>query len=409
MTNFVYISPAYPATSAEFCIHLARSGVCVLGIGDGPYEELPRPLIGALSEYYRVNSLEDYDQAYRATAYFAHRYGRIDWLESNNEYWLELDAKLRTDFNVPTGEKTDRMTRLRSKAAMKPVYASVGIPAPRQIPLTTKSAAADFIKQVGYPVIVKPEFGVGAAHTRRLTSDEDLDALFSALPADPYVVEQFVYGDIYSYDGIIGSGPEPMFEAATRWPPSIMDIVHQDLDLSYRVLDRIPAQLRDYGRRTLRAFGVQHRFFHLEFFRLRTDQPGLGRRGDFVALEVNMRPAGGVTVDMYNYARAADAYQIYADMVTGNDTGAAAKMASDAQICVYAARRDNHRYRIPREHILATYQSELVRVGRNPELFVPQMGNEFFILRTASSALADQFEADVLARAEEHARSAPRH
>ena len=36
-------------------------------------------------------------------AFFAFKYGRIDWLESNNEYWLEKDARLRTDFNIKSG------------------------------------------------------------------------------------------------------------------------------------------------------------------------------------------------------------------------------------------------------------------------------------------------------------------
>ena len=60
----------------------------VLGIGDQPYDELPLELKSALREYYRVWSLEDYDQVYRAVAFFAYKYGRIDWIESNNEYWL---------------------------------------------------------------------------------------------------------------------------------------------------------------------------------------------------------------------------------------------------------------------------------------------------------------------------------
>lgn len=34
--------------------------------------------------------MKDYDQVYRAVAYFAHKYGRIDQIESHNEYWLEL-------------------------------------------------------------------------------------------------------------------------------------------------------------------------------------------------------------------------------------------------------------------------------------------------------------------------------
>ena len=75
----------------------------MLGIGDSPYDALSYDLKISLTEYYRVGSLEDYDQVYRAVAFFAFKYGRIDFLESNNEYWLESDARLRTDFNITTG------------------------------------------------------------------------------------------------------------------------------------------------------------------------------------------------------------------------------------------------------------------------------------------------------------------
>ena len=65
----------------------------------------------------------------------------------------------------------------------------------------------------------------------------------------------------------------------------------------------------------LKAFGAKSRFFHLEFFRLKTAKPSLGNAGDILGLEVNMRPAGGYTVDMLNYAGGLDLYQIWADMV----------------------------------------------------------------------------------------------
>ncbi|WP_294748551.1 hypothetical protein [uncultured Prevotella sp.] len=99
--NFVFISPHFPHTYWQFCQWLYQNGVKVLGIADAPYDSLQRELKKSLTEYYRVNSLENYDEVYRAVAYFAFRYGRIDWIESNNEYWLEQDARLRTDFNVP--------------------------------------------------------------------------------------------------------------------------------------------------------------------------------------------------------------------------------------------------------------------------------------------------------------------
>ena len=40
---------------------------------------------------------------------------------------------------------------------------------------------------------------------------------------------------------------------------------------------------------------MKSRFVHFEFFRLTQDQEGMGKQGDIVALEVNMRPAGGYT------------------------------------------------------------------------------------------------------------------
>ena len=36
-----------------------------------------------------------------------------------------------------------------------------------------------FIARVGYPVVVKPDNGVGASETYKLKSDEDLDYFFA--------------------------------------------------------------------------------------------------------------------------------------------------------------------------------------------------------------------------------------
>ena len=70
----------------------------------------------------------------------------------------------------------------------------------------------------------------------------------------------------------------------------------------------MPDELRDVGFRTIKAFGAKSRFFHCEFFRLNEDKEGLGQKGDYVALEVNMRPAGGYTPDLINYANSVDCY-----------------------------------------------------------------------------------------------------
>ena len=107
--NYIFISPAYPVTCTYFCDRLSRFGVNVLGIGDVPYDTLNDQLKSALTEYYYVDTLEDYDLVYRAVAFYIHKYGRIDWLDSLNEYWLPADARLRTDFNIAVGTRADEI------------------------------------------------------------------------------------------------------------------------------------------------------------------------------------------------------------------------------------------------------------------------------------------------------------
>ena len=100
MLNFIFISPSFPKTYYRFCERLKNNGCNVLGICDTPYNMLDETVINSLTEYYYVSSMEKYDEVYRAVAFFSFKYGKIDYLESNNEYWLRQDAKLREDFKT---------------------------------------------------------------------------------------------------------------------------------------------------------------------------------------------------------------------------------------------------------------------------------------------------------------------
>ena len=375
--NFIFISPNFPHTYWQFCDRLKRNGVNVLGIGDAPYDELENPLRDALTEYYRVDSLSEYEQVFRAVGYFTFRYGKIDWLESNNEYWLEQDARLRTEFHITTGIQADEIGTWKHKSSMKPVYRSAGIPTARNHAVTSPEAARAFLEEIGgYPVIAKPDVGVGASNTFKIEDDAGLLRFFAEKPDVPYVMEEFVEGDICSYDAITDSRCRPLFESVTVWPPSIADIVNHDLDLSYYTCAEVPEKLRELGRRALTAFRVRSRFVHLEFFRMTKARPGLGGVGDFAGLEVNMRPAGGYTPDMMNYAHSTDVYQIWADMVT--DDRRKLPDSGDHHWCVYASRKDWHRYVHSHEEILERYGSRIVMCERMPELMWATMGCQMY-------------------------------
>ncbi|MGN0941476.1 MAG: acetyl-CoA carboxylase biotin carboxylase subunit family protein [Selenomonadaceae bacterium] len=387
--NFIYISPQFPRTNWYFCERLKRNGVNVLGIGDTPYDALPQEVRDAVNEYYYLDSLEDYDKVFRAVAFFSFKYGKIDWIESNNEYWLELDARLRSDFNVTTGVKLHDVRAIKSKALMKAQYRAAGIPSARQERVRDKAQCMAFIARVGFPVIVKPEIGVGATDTWRLNSESDVDDFFVEKPDEPYVIEEFVDGNIYSYDAIIDSKGEPLFESTTVWPPSIMDIVIEGLDLAYYVSAGMPEELRRYGRAAVKAFRAERRFVHLEFFRLSRDHEGLGKKGAFVGLEVNMRPAGGYTPDMMNYAHSIDVYQIWADMVSFDERRV--PPASEEHCCVYAGRRDGVSYCHSEQEIFDRYGGDIMMCERLPEMMVPQMGSKMYTARVSDDDDAHEF------------------
>ncbi len=304
--NFVYISPNFPENHWHFCDRLRKNGVTVLGIGDCPYDDLRRELKESLNEYYKVSSLENYDEVYRAVAFFIHKHGRIDYLESNNEYWLERDAALRQDFHIMSGFQPQDMPPVKCKSLMKDRYRLAGIPVALYHMVDDRADCLAFIQQVGYPVVAKPDNGVGANDTFRIGNEAELDLFFARRPNNvPYIMEEYIDGDVVSYDAIVNSQGEPIFETGNITLGSIMDIVNEAKSCPFMIRNPLPDTLRDMGRAAVKAFGVKKRFIHFEFFHLSRDQR-IGKAGDFVALEVNMRPSGGVSPTMMNFANSTD-------------------------------------------------------------------------------------------------------
>ena len=394
MKNVIFISPNFPTNYWQFCRELKNNGMNVLGIGDQPYDQLSGDLKASLNEYYKVDTLEDYDQVYRAVAFFIFKYGRIDWLESNNEYWLERDARLRTDFHITSGFQTGDMTRVKYKSKMKQYYAKAGIPTARYHLVKARKDCAAFIKKVGYPVVVKPDNGVGAAHTYKLSCDQDLDSFLAEMPQDvPYIMEEFVNAEVNSYDAIIDANGEPMFETGNVTPFSIMDIVNENGNSIYYIVKDLPEDTRKAGRATVKAFGVKSRFVHFEFFRLTQDQEGLGKKGQIVGLEVNMRPCGGFTPDMINFAHSTNVYKIWADMIA---FGQSTMPVGEHAFCAFAGRRDGMNFVLGHQEIMDKYGAQMKMVERIPDALAGAMGNQMYVAIFPTQEEMDRFYGDIL-------------
>ena len=392
MTNFIYLSPNFPANHWNFIHHLKQNGINTLGIGDAVYDELPENLRNSLNEYYKVSSLENYDEVYRAVAYLAYKHGRIDWLESNNEYWLVRDAHLRDDFNITSGLHSADMDNVKYKSRMKANYQKAGIPVARYHMVDDAEGCRAFIKEVGYPVVAKPDNGVGASDTHKIKSDEDLQHFFETKFDIPYIMEEFITGEVQTYDAIINSKGEPIFENGNVTVANLMEVVSQKGNCSLFERADLPEDLLDAGRRTVKAFGVKSRFVHLEFFRLTKDQY-LGKEGDIVALEVNMRPPGGVAPTMMNYANGTDVYKIWADMIAF-DKSEYVKQNHD--VCAFASRRDGLEFALSYDEVREKYAAELKEEGRVEEALSGAMADYMFMANFPDEDAARAFIVDVL-------------
>ena len=369
--NVVFLSPHFPPPMFLYCARLRDAGATVLGIADAPYEQIRPELRAVLTEYYRVPDMHDIQALIRAIGYFTHRYGKIDRVESLNEYWLETEARLRTEFNVP-GIRADQMQRIRRKSAMKRIFEHAGVPVARGRLVRTRNArqvAHGFIDEVGYPIIAKPDVGVGAARTYRIENDTDLDAFLGDRPSIDYMLEEYLEGTLLSYDGLVDRAGEIVFASSLVYGLTVLDSV-RGADMYYWIDREIAPDLDELGHRIVAAFDVRERPFHFEFFRLPD--------GQLAALEVNMRQPGGLTVDMWDWANEMDFYRAWAEVVVNGTTTV---RTTRPYYTMWAGRKVGRTYRLSHDDVVKRFAKTLVHHERMDDVFATAIGNYGYILR----------------------------
>ena len=331
--NYLVISPYYPQNFQQFSIELANKGITVLGIGQEPYEQLDEPLRNSLTEYFRVDNLEDIDEVKRAVAFLFYKHGPIDRIESHNEYWLELDAALREQFNV-FGAKPEDLKKTKFKSEMKKLFKKAGVPVVPGAIIETEADVDKAVKEIGLPMIAKPDNGVGADATFKLETEDDVNHFKAEWDHSTiYFFEKFVTSsEICTFDGLVDRDGNIVFSTTFDYAHTPLDLMMYKMDNSYYVLKDMDPKLRKYGEAIVKEFGMKERFFHIEFFR---------EGDDYIAIEYNNRPAGGFTIDVYNYAHSIDLYQAYAALVVGEPFP---ESPFETQYCLVTSRRANANY-----------------------------------------------------------------
>jgi hypothetical protein len=229
------------------------------------------------------------------------------------------------------------------------------------------------VEKVGFPVVAKPDIGVGAHKTYKIEDLGALEAFLATRPLADYILEEFIDGTMQTFDGLTDRDGSIVFYTSHEYSAGIMETVNADTDIYYYSLRQIPLDLAEAGQRIIHAFGIRERFFHFEFFR----KPGR----PLIALEVNMRPPGGLTTDMFNYANDLDIYHEWANVIVNNRFEA--KYAWPYHAC-YVGRKWNKSYVHSHAEILDCFGSHIVHHEAISGIFSRAMGDYGYVLRSPS-------------------------
>lgn len=386
--NFVFISPNFPLIYSHFVKSLKQKGVNVFGIGDTPKEQITPELKENLVEYCFVKDLSNEQWMKDTLDYLEKKYGKIDYLESNNEYWLLSDSKLREYKNIPNGFRPDDMDKIKYKSKMKECFNKAGVKVARYILLDNLKQAQEFALEVGYPLFVKPNNGVGAAKSYKIANEQELINFVNTKPNEQFILEEYLDGVIVTFDGIVDDESNPLLMYNETFPIPVSEVVNGNLDDYYYANMDMADSFRNMGKAVVKAFGIRKRCFHIEFFLLKENRPGLAEKGEIIALEVNMRSPGGDTPDLLSICLDNSYYDAYADIIVDNKINF--DLNKKHYIAISVSRKDRFTYLRTIEEIQNKYQDNIIRHDHYSKEMALVMGNEFWMARfeTVEEALS---------------------
>ena len=152
-----------------------------------------------------------------------------------------------------------------------------------------------------------------------------------------------------------------------------MELVQDNLDNIYHNQVEIPDDLMELGLRAIKEFGIKNRFFHLEFFRT--------KEGKLIALEINVRPPGGWSLDMFNYAGDISVFDIYSKMIVGKEPF---KIPEIKYHCAFVGVKFGLENQLKHslDDVFNNYGHLVVKNGAMPDIFSVVMGNYSYIIRS---------------------------
>lgn len=302
--NIIFIEPSFPYNQKKFVHALCAAGANVIGIGERPAEYLDDELKEWLADYTQVRSVVHEPSLLEAVQSVQAKVW-VDRLEATVEAHIMAAAAVREACSIP-GTSSATAYLCRDKPAMKEALRKAGVPCARSTRATSGAEAKAFADAVGYPLIVKPPAGAGAASTFRVGNAADLNRVIveSGLAEGTEVaIEEFIEGHEGYLDTLTING-EVAHEFVTHYYPNVLEAMRQRwISPQMVVTNRIDAtgydEVKAMARKVISVLEIDTSPTHMEWF--------YGPKG-LKFSEIGCRPPGVGQWDVYN---AANEFNLY--------------------------------------------------------------------------------------------------
>lgn len=302
--HVLFVAPEFPHYQKQFVRALAAVGARVTGIGEADVRYLPDDLKGWLDGYEQVRSVCD-EEALLGAVRRVQRREWVDRLEATIESHILPVARVREAAGIP-GLTVRTAILCRDKPEMKEFLRAAGVPCARSTAIDSIADAQQFVREVGYPVILKPRAAAGASGTWRADDDAGLARALADLQVDrghSAAIEEFIEGHEGFYD-TMSIGGEVAHEFISHYYPNVLDAMRNRW-ISPQIIstNRVDAPgyqgLKELGQRVITALGIGTAATHMEWF--------VGPKG-LKFSEIGARPPGVGQWDLYCAGNDLDLY-----------------------------------------------------------------------------------------------------
>lgn len=319
MPHVALVAPHFLENTNRYVSAFAQlPGVTLSVITEDHERAVPRALRGRLA-HFQVQNVGDPAELAAAVMRLKRGIGPVDRLTGVLEQLQMSLAEARAIADVP-GMRPEIARRFRDKDRMKEVLRSHGVPVAASRLVASRAELRAFVDAVGFPIIVKPQAGVGSRSTHRVESLADLDALarigLEPSAARPLQAEQFIRARELTCETVTIHG-KPVWRSGTQYFPTPLEVLETPW-VQYCVM--LPREVEppwtDFaavnGEALEALFGDDPRvsgtaITHMEWF--------LTNNGSMYVNEVGARPPGVQIMPLMSLAHDVDMIGAWAELI----------------------------------------------------------------------------------------------